>query len=263
VCGVAHPPTGASDLVLRITVGGGFAAPGVDLTSLPELSVFGDGRVMTEGVHTLIYPGPILATLNVRQLMPAGFRSLLDAAAKAGLTHKDASWPANGIADAPTTTFTLVSDGCTHTISAYALEESIGHDGLDQATIDARAALLAFERGVADLPTLVGTANVTDAGIYQPDAFRVIVRPAAAPTGPNASLANTRPWPLQASLATFGKPLTAGDGEPRCGVIDGPDAVTLAPALARANQETRWASAGKTWTLMVRPLLPDEAHTCA
>jgi hypothetical protein len=261
-CGVASWKTGPTDLVLRITVDGGLVAPGVDLTNLPVISVYGDGSVLTEGVHTMIYPGPLVSTLNVQRLTPAGMRSLLDAAAKAGLLVPDASYPAQGIADAPTTTFRLNADGCTHTISAYALQESDLTDGLDQQTIDARAALLAFENHVADLGTLVGPPNIADAGQFRPTAYRVIARRDVPTPGASSSFATTQPWPLTTPLATFGKPMTAAADDPRCGVVDGADATTLAPLLAKATVETNWSSAGATWSLLVRPLLPDESHTC-
>jgi hypothetical protein len=45
----------------------------------------------------------------------------------------------------------------------------------------------------------------------------------------------------------------------RVGVVAGADAVALAPILARANALTPFTSGGRTFSLLVRPLLPEEA----
>lgn len=41
--------TGASDLVLRIETGGGFVPVEVNLTQLPDVSIYGDGTVIVTG----------------------------------------------------------------------------------------------------------------------------------------------------------------------------------------------------------------------
>src|SRR5262249_27519210 len=147
-CGVASWATGAKDLVFRLTVAGGFVPVGVDLTNVPVISVYGDGTVITEGVHTMIYPGPLLPTLQAQALTEPGMRRLLAAAATAGLLMKDVTYESHGIADAPTSFFTLTADGCTHHINAYALSESDSTTGLDKATIDARKKLLDFRNSL-------------------------------------------------------------------------------------------------------------------
>src|SRR2546423_512910 len=96
-------------------------------------------------------PSPRHRARRPALLSDAGMRRLLDAAAAAGLLAPDADYPANRIADAGTSFFTLTADGCTHLISAYALQEGMSTQGLDQRTIDARAKLLAFTQQLADL----------------------------------------------------------------------------------------------------------------
>jgi hypothetical protein len=265
-CGVATWARGQKDLVLRLAIAGGLLAPGADLTSPPVISVYGDGRVITQGPQIMIYPGPALPNLQVQVLNDAGMRRLLDVAAAAGLLVPDTNYPAHGIADAATSFFTLTADACTHRISAYALNESNSNQGLDQATIDARTKLLAFAQGLTDLTTLVGRANIRDAGAYTATAYRLIVSPedpsSAAPSG----LAQSPiAWPLATLLATFGEPVGPGSGPSpvRCGVVDGAEAATLRPLLEKANTLTPWASGGATFNLRVRPLLPDESGCTA
>jgi hypothetical protein len=260
-CGVGTWATGARDLVLRLTVAGGFVPVGVDLTNVPVISVFGDGTVVTEGVHIMIYPGPLVPTLQAQVLTEPGMRKLLDAAAAAGLLVKDVTYDSHGIADAPTSFFTLAADGCTHHVNAYALSESNSTTGLDTATIEARRKLLDFANALVDLPTLVGAENIRDAGVYAPTAYRIASRIEAA--GPSAvASASTQPvvaWPLKTPLRTFGEPLSAGITDTRCGTVDGSDAAALSPLFAQANTETHWSSAGTQFYLMVRPLLADES----
>ncbi len=214
--------------------------------------------MLTEAPRPAIYPGPLVTGLQVQVLNAAGMRRLLDAAAAAGLLVADVTYPAHGIADAPTTFFTLVADGCTHHVNADALTESNSTTGLDPQTIEARAKLLAFRNALMDLPTLVGAANVTDGGLYEATAYRIISRVDPAGTGTSGSPVRVVTWPLATPLATFGKPFNAGVQDTLCGVATGTDAATLKPLLDKANAETHWSSGGKTYHLVVRPLLPHE-----
>ena len=104
------------------------------------------------------------------------------------------------------------------------MSESDSAAGLDQATIDARAKLLAFRNSLTDVPTLVGAENVRDAGPFEPMAYRVVSRietsangGAGASGSPQAVVA----WPLKTPLTTFGEPLGEGLADMRCGTVDG------------------------------------------
>ena len=258
-CGVATWLTGRTDLVLRVMIAGGLVPPGVDLGRVPMVSVYGDGHVISEGPQIAIYPGPLLPNLQLQVLNAAGMRRLLDAAAAAGLLVPDSSYPSYGIADAPTTFFTLVADGCTHHVDAAALIESDLTTGMDRQTIEARAKLLAFLDSLTDLPTLVGAANVTDGGPYEAPGYRIISRVEPAGTGASATPAPAVKWPLATPLARFGEPLGSRIGDTRCGIATAADAATLKPLFEAANAETRWSSAGKTYSLHARPLFPNES----
>ena len=258
-CGVATWAKGANDLVLRVTVSGGFVAPGVDQTSVPVISVYGDGRVISEGPQIMIYPGPLLPSLQVQVLDETGMRRLLNAAAAAGLLVPDVTYEQHTVADAPTSFFTLAADGCTHHVNAQALIESDSTAGLDQATIDARAKLLKFRTALMDLPTLVGKDNVADGGVYEPTAYRIVAREEPAGTGAPASPVTAVTWPLATPLTKFGAPLGAGIADVRCGVAAAAEAQALKPLFEKANAETQWSSAGRSYSLRVRPLLPDES----
>jgi hypothetical protein len=256
---ITHP-TGAEELVLRIEVGGGLVAPGWILSELPTISIYGDGRVITRGPQIEIYPGPALPNLRVSRVSEDGLQRILAAAVEAGIVGRDASYPYPLIADAPTTTFHANAGGTTATVSAYAL--GLGEDTSVLAPEDAaaRADLADFAAKLGDLPGWLGSGLVSSEAPYDFDAIRVFAQratPAAQDPEPSPTIVD---WPLATPLAEFGEPFRA-TAEPsmRCGVVTGDDLATIRPALESANQLTSWRSGGETWSLILRPLLPDEA----
>jgi hypothetical protein len=64
------------------------------------------------------------------------------------------------------------------------------------------------------------------------------------------------PWPLSAGLADFGDPIPPGGM--RCGVVEGEDWDTLRASATAANQLTPWTDAGDRYSILFRPMLPDE-----
>jgi hypothetical protein len=250
-------PTGANDLVLRIETGGGFVPIEYNLAAVPGISIYGDGRMIVQGPVIEIYPGPALPNLQVTQLSEDAVQAILAAAAEAGLMDGDASYGYDCVADAPTTTFTVVADGETSVVSAYALGfETTGGEcpGTDTA---AREDLLAFQTAMGDLRSLVPEGSIGEEEPYVPTEMRVFVLPYLVdPSLPQAPIE----WPVEGSLETFGEPLDVVEGG-RCGVVEGQELPELLEAAASANQLTPWTSDGDEHQLIFRPLLPDE-HGC-
>ncbi len=254
---ISHP-RGGNELVLRIETGGGFVPPSFMVGRIPELSVFGDGRVIVLGPQIAIFPGPALPNLVTFRLSEEGLQALLENARAAGLLGADAQYDYPGIADAGTTTFTVVAEGRRHVVSAYALfEGGPMDDQLDPDVLRARAALSAFQERALDMRSWLGQAIVEPDSAYRYESLRVFVS-AAEPQEPAEIEPNFVDWPLAAPLATFGAPL-AGFAEMRCAVVSGEDLVTLRSALERSNQLTFWRSQEVTYQLVLRPLLPDES----
>ena len=172
--GIPHP-TGADQVVLRIESGGGFIPIEYSLTSMPIVSLFGDGLAITPGAQIEIYPGPALPASDQARLSADAIQLLLQAAIDVGLdtdrTYTDMGSVA--IADAATTTFTLVVDGQTHTTAVYALGE-LGPkpETMSADEYQARKDLLAFETKATDLSWLPD-GSVTDQGTYRPSGVRV------------------------------------------------------------------------------------------
>ena len=238
-------PAGADDLVLRIETTGGFVPPGFLVTEIAEFSLFGDGRVITVGPQIEIFPPPALANLLFTQLTDSELRTVLQAAADAGLAGDDIHFDYPLVADAPTTYFTLVTDGVTHSVSAYALGfESAGQ--LDPAPAAARQRLARFRARALDIAGQIGSS--------QPYGFeRVAVYGEVADAGEPPDV---RDWPLD----DLGNALAdTGLGVFRCAVFSGEDLRVLLPELERASTATTWQSEGLTYVVYLRPLLPDEA----
>ena len=240
-------------LVLRIERAGGFMAPDQQIGRVPVVSVYGDGRVITHGLVPSIYPAAALPNLLVQQADPALVQQLVDKATAAGVgSGADLGQP--GVADAPTTRITVGTAAGTRSVSAVALTEASPDDPrLTPAQRAARAKLAAFVQEVTDLSAARG---MPAAQPYVPAAVaglvRLYVKPQdGLPTQP-AALA----WPGPAL------PGTSLTGNVSCAVASGDQAKAVWSAAEKAKSITPWTSGGKQWTVVFRPLLPDES-SCA
>jgi hypothetical protein len=242
--------SGPDDLVLRIERFGGFMAPDQQIGRLPVVSVYGDGRVITQGPQIDIYPSPALPNLLVQQIDPATLRGLLDKAAAAGVTTgADLGRP--GVADAPTTRITVAAAGGTRTVDAVALTEAQSDDPrLTAAQRDARARLAAFVQEVSDLPAAKG---MSPARPYQAVAVAALAHPYVQPRDGLPGRPGAVAWP---GPALPGALLAGRSG---CVAASGADAQKVLAAAKSANSTTPWTSGGRQWTVVFRPLLPDEA----
>jgi hypothetical protein len=254
----ASAGSGAADpdsLVLRVEHNGGFVPPEVLSGRIPEVSVYADGRMITVGPVTAIYPGPALPNLLVQQLAPATLDALVAKAVAAGVqTGADLGQP--GVADVPTTRVTVVTAAGPQFVDANALSEARPNDpNLTAAQQAARVKLAAFVRELTDLPNAAGQPTAQP---YRAKTVAALSRPYAQGSGdlpkPPAAVA----WP---GPALPGDDLHQGT-KLGCVCATGAEAVTLTDAAAKANAATPWTSAGKQWSVTFRPLLPDETD-CA
>jgi len=256
--GIDHP-TGADQLVLRVATGGGFVTLEYNLRSVAGISIYGDGRMIVEGPMIEIYPGPSLPNLRVSHLSEDAIQAILQQARTAGLLGQDATYDYPCVTDLPTTTFTVTAEGKTHTVSAYALgftegaEASADCQGVDA---EARTKLYDFQVKLGDLRSWLPEGSVGQEEPFEPSEMRIYVQPYR---GDPELTQEPADWPL-ASLTAF------GDEDPnfadlRCGVIGGDDLKVLLPEARTANELTPWTSEGGEFSLIFRPLLPDE-HTC-
>lgn len=250
---IAHP-TGPNDVVLRWEYVGGFVSPQMLLGRVPAFSLYGDGRLISEGPQIEIYPGPALPNLLVRTISEDGVQAILRAARDAGLMNGGATYPYPCIVDAPATRFTVTAAGATSVVTATGL--GAGEGSCDGADLDARKELSAFWSKLGALEKWLPEGSIGVEESYTAHALRVYVRPYAAedPSLQQMPVA----WPGTQDLSSVGEPVDMVRGV-RCGVVDGSDVPTVMEAAAKANQLTPWTSGGKDFAVVFRPLLPDES----
>jgi len=240
--------TGPADPILQVDTDGGLVPPGYFLAHLPEFSLFGDGRVVVPGPLDTIYPAPLLPNLLESRLTPLEMQKVVGAADRAGLLGPDAAFQVDGVADAPTTVFTTTVGGVTHRVSAYAL-------GIDVPTTSPEVAaalgrLATFRAQLGDLAALVGRNPAQSP--FGPDGLRIF---AGTPSSVDPPLVRQElAWPLKTDPAS-GTPSRAGT---RCLVVRGEDLAEFDAAAASANALTVWKADSGRYSVVVRPLLPNE-----
>jgi hypothetical protein len=246
------------ELLLRVTTEGGFIGPAANLASVPMVSVYSDGRIMTPGAVDAVYPGPLLPPVSIKDVGPAGAQAIIAAIRAAGLDREGAGGGI-GNPDAPTDVFAVSVDGTTVT-SRFHFGGGPGGPGIPGAAspdpgVAAAEDLLAR---LTDPAETWGAASPATT-ILIPTAYRIFVAP-GAPSGDGATTPPAVPWPLATPLDQFGSPAVPDRGIAglRQGAVFGADAATLGPVLAAANALTGFSSGGNLYTLYVRPLLPDE-----
>ena len=238
--GAVDRPTGASEVVVQILVGGGFVPLESAVTTVPMATVLGDGTLVTPAAVPAIYPGPALGPLQAVTLTAKEVDDLVAKADRLGLLKGTLAFGQPSVADAPSTQVTIVANGASHRHDAYAL----GMDGfgLSGAEVANRKALSTFVDAVTGLRP--------GERAWAPPAIAVYAlgRYTADPQLPQPPVA----WPL--------RPLPAAtDAAARpCVIVEGADLATLAPALARANARTPWVVNGVQTALAFRPVVPGQ-----
>jgi hypothetical protein len=254
----SQPTQAAVQLLLRVTSEGGFIGPSANLASVPTVSVYADGRILTPGPVDAIYPGPLLPPVVIKDVGPAGAQAIVAAIRAAGLDKAGAGGGV-GNPDAPTTVFTVTVDSATIT-SRFHLGGGPGGPGLPGAASPDPSVAAAGDllNRLTDPSETWGATNPVTSTLV-PTAYRIFVAP-GAPVGDLPSGQPVAAWPLATRLDQFGATAVPDRGITglRQGAVFGADATTLGPVLAAANALTAFSSGGNLYTLSVRPLLPDE-----
>ena len=245
-------PGGAEGgLFIEIAFTGGLVPPDFDFRSAPSVAVYEDGTVLVPGAVTAIFPGPAVLPLFTGTLEPAVLDELLASAAEAGMIS---GVPGVGefadipIADATATRVTVVVDGDEQVVEAYALTESSGSDlgqtGLDDDEIAARDALARFVTDVTDAATVAADQP------YTPERYRVRANPPPDPSqlDPAGPQPTALDWPAAIDVPAEGA----------CTPITGEAVAGFEAVLGEANELTQWTAGDRTFSLVVRPVLPHE-----
>ena len=250
--GVRAPTARPSGLVLRVEYTGGFVSPSVTAGRLPLVSVYADGRVHLRGAgrRDLSGSGPA---------QPAG------AADRPAAAVQDARRPGDGRRRRgdhrpghsrrwPTRRrhrFTLVTADGTPTCarSTRCRRRPGAAAGSPEQQQAARAEAERLPRRPSRTSAQAGTPRRT-----RPTAIAAVVTPWVDPQDglPQPEVA----WP---GPALPGEP-TGGLPDVSCVTATGDQAQALLAAAASANAATPWVTPdGTRWSVVFRPLLPDES----
>jgi hypothetical protein len=232
-----------SGLVLQVALTGGFTVPEELATRLPLVTVYGDGRVLTQGAQIAIWPSPALPNVQVQRVDEAIVRDLVDRAVEAGVTE-DGDLGEPPVADAPTTRFTLTTDEGTTVREVYALAET-PDDALTAEQAQARGRL-------RDLQDELTGLTAGPAGTYVPQTIAAVVQPhrGGDPELPQPDVA----WP---GPELPGTPVGAGL---TCVSATGQQGADVLAAASSANVLTPWTTPdGARWSIAFRPVLPHES----
>jgi hypothetical protein len=252
---------GADQLVLRAENYGGFVPADRVLGRIPDISVYGDGRVITQGPMPSIYPQPAMPNVQVQTISPDTVRDLVRQALAAGVRN-GADFGRPHIADASTTRVTVVSGGNAGGYTGGD-KQVVAVDGLSQAQSDdpalttaqrqARAKLAAFVKKLNQLP---GSQGMPSAVKYQPERLAVLsqtwVKQADVQSAQKA-------WSGPALPGAYLYPAT----KVGCVVLTGAQRDAAVKAASDASKITGWTSGGGTYQLTFRPMLPDERDCSA
>jgi hypothetical protein len=239
---------GGNDLVLRTETYGGFVAPDLVLGRFPQVSVYGDGRVITEGAVPSIYPGPALPNLQVSMITSELIRQLVSDGVAAGVRNgSELGQP--GVADAPTTRVTVVTAAGKQVVTINALSEAPSNDRrLTTVQRDARTKIAAYVKKLGALANRPGAQSSN----YQPTAVLVYASPWAKPAG--GPVPPAQAWPGPALPGSDVDPATRAG----CVAVTGDQTAKVVAAAKGANALTPWTAGSGKWKIVFRPLLPDE-----
>lgn len=235
------PPTPAGELVIQVREEGGFVPVEFLARRLPVVSVYADGRVITQGAQILIYPGPALPSVQVRTAPDDELASALADTRAAIAGAGDTGLPP--VADVPDTVFEVVdADGASSTVRVAAL-------GFDSVGLTPQQ--IAARRALADVRDRLVALGGPDSQMYTASSLSAFASPYGDSGGEPAP--NELDWPL-APIGPGGP-----DGMPVCIPVTGADTATVRSALDQATEITRWRSGGQVWSIAFRPALPHES----
>jgi hypothetical protein len=250
--GAAAPVT---PVAVRIEQVGGFMGEARAAVRVPMVSIYPDGRVITQGPVLMIYPGPALTPLLVRKISPAAVQTLIGKATAAGVRN-GAELGRPGIADASTTRFTVTTAGGTQTTDAYALTEGAGSDmsALSADQQAARKKLAELVQQLTDLSATLGADQVGPEQPYRPQALAALAGPWEKPQEDGVTPPPAQEW---TGPALPGEPVSPG-GALGCTTVAGAQLDGMWETVQKAKQTTPWTWGGKPWGVSFRPMLPDE-----
>ena len=245
------------DVLVQVAFEGGFVPLEWTYRSLPTFSLYGDGRLVQPGVQTEMYPGPALPAISTRTVTEEGIQATLEEVLRLiqGVPDEMLDMGTVGMADVPTTVITVHAGGVDRTIKAYGLSDLTERpERMSEEEFLARGQLQELVTKLTGLGAWLPAGSLGEETTYEGSGARLFVGEYRKVDLPQEPIR----WPLGGNLDRFGDP-AAGSDMYRCGVVDGADWATVRDAASQANELTPWTEAGTRFTILFRPLLPDES----
>ena len=253
--GIDHSTDG-HDVLVQVAFEGGFVPLEWTYRSLPSFSLYGDGTLVLPGVQIELYPGPALPAISTRIVTEDGIQTTLEEVLHSiqGVPGEMLDMASVGMADVPTTVITIHAGGVDRTIKAYGLSELTERpERMSVDEFQARRQLQDLVTKLGGLDTWLPDGTLGTESMYEGSGARLFVSEYQKVDLPQEPIR----WPLGDNLDRFGEMATGSDTY-RCGVVEGADWTTLREAASRANELTPWTEAGTRFSILFRPLLPDE-----
>jgi hypothetical protein len=253
--GIDHSTEG-HDVLVRVAFEGGFVPLEWTYRSLPSFSLYGDGTLVLPGAQIELYPGPALPSISTRTVTEEGIQTTLEEALGSiqGVPDEMLDMGSVGLADVPTTVITIRAGDVDRTIKVYGLSELTERpQHMSAEEFQARGQLQQLVTKLEGLATWLPDGSLGTETSYEGSAARLFVSEYRKGDLPQEPIT----WPLQEDLHRFGDG-AIGSETYRCGIVEGAEWTTLREAASLANELTPWSESGARFSILFRPLLPDE-----
>ena len=253
--GIDHSTDG-HDVLVRVAFEGGFVPLEWTYRSLPSFSLYGDGTLVLPGAQIELYPGPALPSISTRTVTEEGIQTTLEEALGSiqGVPDEMLDMGSVGLADVPTTVITIRAGDVDRTIKVYGLSELTERpQHMSAEEFQARGQLQQLVTKLEGLATWLPDGSLGTETSYEGSGARLFVSEYRKGDLPQEPIT----WPLQGDLHRFGDG-AIGSEMYRCGIVEGTEWTTLREAASQANELTPWSESGARFSILFRPLLPDE-----
>ena len=253
--GIDHSTDG-HDVLVRVAFEGGFVPLEWTYRSLPSFSLYGDGTLVMPGAQIELYPGPALPSISTRPVTEEGIQTTLEDALGSiqGVPDEMLDMGSVGLADVPTTVITIRAGDVDRTIKVYGLSELTERpQHMSAEEFQARGQLQQLVTKLEGLATWLPDGSLGTETSYEGSGARLFVSEYRKGDLPQEPIT----WPLQEDLHRFGDGAIVSEMY-RCGIVEGTEWTTLREAASQANELTPWSESGARFSILFRPLLPDE-----